>query len=342
MGPQAPLQREARVIGAGQRAGPTVPLQGANRAEIRHITVPDVPQLSVDTQVPVLQPDQDTTGPKLTYRVCLKSYVEKPTEGNIIEESKFSYILYEEYPPLPQWKNKQIARAATFCLNKGFGATLASVKATPYYHKMPQNSKRPSDVTDGNRKWAIVEQELENFDRENRTGLTVDLTYRFEKQSSSNPPASTTASRSIAQGFDSSHVVASNPTQALLHEREEANSSDDITRIQDEFYGKWKCDDPRCPNNNKYYFLRMGTHYPFSVTDAKIWATHIARDRSARLSINEPPSSLMASLKKACKKKHTKDSVAETTVPNPNPPIPIFPWGLPIPPPQQPSSIKDV
>ena len=326
MGPQAPLQMEARAIGAGQRAGPTVPLQGANRAEIRHTTIPDVPQLSADTQVPALQPDQDTTGPKITYRVCLKSYVEKPTESNIIEESKFSHILYAEYPALSQWKNKQIARAATFYLNKGFGATLASVKATPYYHKMPQNSKRLSGVTDGNRKWAIVEQELEDFDKENRAGLTVDLIYRFEKQSSSsNRPASTTASRSIAQDFDSSHVVASNPTQTLFQEREKANSSDDITRIQDEIYGKWKCDDSRCPNNNKYCFLHMGTHYLFSVTDVKIWATHIARDRSARLSINKPPSSLIASLKKACKQKHTKDSVAETVVLNPNPSISIFP-----------------
>ena len=144
------------------------------------------------------------------------------------------------------------------------------MKATPYFHRMPKTSQRASDVTEGSRKWYAIEQELQEFDKYGRTGLTVDLLYRFEKQANSNPPISTIPSSSAASGSirSSSHVVASNPTQALQQVREKSNLYK-LNQIIDDIFKTWRYTDRRCINFQKYCYPKSNEHYILTSKEAR-------------------------------------------------------------------------
>ena len=192
------------------------------------------------------------------------------------------------------------------------------MKATPYHSKTTLKNRRPQTLQN-DEDWKQVIQELEAFSKDGKTGLSVDLLYRFESQQASQAK-NTTGSKTTIQ----STRYGRTPTEALLHEREIAHEATPRERLVEELLKMWICTDTACINKpNEYCYVHDGLHLPLTAGNATLWHAKVAQDPTGRLNYTKAPESVCVLLKKArdnkTKARRREQSLTSSHTPTPSP-----------------------
>ena len=168
--------------------------------------------------------------------------------------------------------------------------------------------------------WTQVTQELEAFSKDDKTGLSIDLLYRFNSQQASSQAKNTTSSKTTIQ----STRYGRTPTEALLHKREIAHEATPREQSVEELLKTWICTDKACINKpNEYCYIHNGLHLPLTGGLASLWHAKVVRDPTGRLDHTTPPDAVCTIMKRArdnnMKARRREQSSTSSHTPTPSP-----------------------
>ena len=279
--------------------------------EIRPSTQATQPTILSPSESPVdgnSNDDDSEAKPLIMYKIYITSFWEGTKPINEIKSDMLRKdINGEHYFALLACHAEQQRIADRHAIQLSHPAYRVSVVAQPYHATLAANRRRKTNV-DELRDWQKILKELEDWHRQKRRDLAVDLIYHFARTSTGQmlPPTNMPSKKTSSLTITSSHAVnkapslpANNPTNRQLVQQAVDETEDPANARRRELTSRWACKDKRCALDSSYCWINSdGKHIPLDNKDIMLWSGLLERDSSGRITKEEPPISVKTDMMK--------------------------------------------
>ena len=257
--------------------------------------------------------DDSETKPVIPYKIYITSYWEGTKSANEIKSDILKRDINGPHGfTLYSCHTEQQEIADRHAIQHRHPAYRVSVVAQPYYGSLAAVKKRKTNV-DTHGDWVKVLEELTDWYEQKKKDLAVDLVYLFARTSTGQmapPPVPAATRRPSSLAITGSHAAepapslpANNPTNRQLSQQAVDEAEDPASGRRRELTSRWVCTSKKCTLDSSWCWVNDdGKHFPLDNKDIMHWSGLIERDRSGRVTKEEPPISIKTDImKKWCK-----------------------------------------